>query len=207
MTPSQTQTPSLEYVFASCEPIGFKVLNYTTIIQNQPTVNNYPIGSVFKDGSGNCWTYVGVFVNGSYIAPINYIVQTYSGDYFATSGVNTYANCESCLVPEIFEVTSVSAGLQPCAGGTIDDHLAWTVNISQPAPQDIDYQITIELTGPNGNSTYIGYGIIPQGQLGDACNNDPCGCGGAYYPGGYQVTSWCLSYINPIVTVPPQFLC
>jgi len=207
-TPTPTMTPSLEYVFTSCEPIGFKILNLTAIIQSLPPTNNYAVGSVFKDDVGNCWTYVGIFQSGSYIPPQGVITQTFDGDYFANASTTIYETCVQCVEvePEV-SVTFAGAGTQPCIGGTVDDYLAWTVNLSGPAPVDINYQLEIVLSNNGFETVYSASGTVPQGQTSDECNNNPCGCGGAFVGGGYQVVSVCISSIDNGVFVPQQFLC
>jgi hypothetical protein len=98
-TPSQTPTPSTtpnwEYVFTSCSPIGFNI-NRTVIIQTLAPTNNYILGTIFKDSKGNCWQYNGRFASGSYIAPIGFITQTYSGDFFSTASSSPFLSCEEC---------------------------------------------------------------------------------------------------------------
>jgi hypothetical protein len=207
-TPTPTMTPSFEYVFTSCEPIGFKLSNLTSIIQSLPPSNNYAIGSVFKDNLGNCWTYDGIFPSGSYIAPQGVVTQTFDGDYFSDAGTTIYLNCVECVGgdPEI-TVTAVGAGTQPCIGGTVDDYLAWTINLNAPAPVDINYQLNIVLSSNGFETVYSASGTVPQGEVSDECNNNPCGCGGAFIGGGYQVVSVCLSSIDNGVFVPQQFLC
>jgi hypothetical protein len=208
MTTTPTPTPIWEYVFTSCSPIGFN-LYPTVMIQTQPTSNGFADGDVFKDGSGNCWTYTGRFGLGSYIAPPTYNTQTYSGDYFVSVPSTTYSNCEECstiLEPQI-TVTSVGAGMEPCAGGTVDDYLAWTISISQSLPVDVYYQLTMNLTNTNGTTSYLVSGIIPAEQLSDDCNNNPCTCGGMYLGQNYSVSDVCVSYIDSPVVIPINFQC
>lgn len=207
-TPTPTPTPIWEYVFTSCSPIGFN-LYPTVMIQTEPTSNGFAEGTVFKDGSGNCWTYTGRFTSGSYIALPTYNTQTYSGDYFASAPSTTYSTCQECstiLEPQI-TVTSVGAGMEPCAGGTIDDYLAWTIGISQSLPVDINYQLTMNLTNINGTTSYVVNGIIPAGQTTDDCNNNPCTCGGMYLGQNYTVSDICVSYIDSPVVIPINFQC
>lgn len=207
-TPTPTMTPSLEYVFTSCEAIGFK-FSFSAIVQSTPPINNYPVGSVFKDVNGNCWTYVGVFAANTYIPPQGYITQTFDGDYFSSAEVTTYSTCLECAQAgtETVTVTSVNAGTEPCIGGTLDDYLGWSVSIDVPAPQDINYQLDIVLSNFGVETIYSASGTIPQGETFDTCNQFPCSCGGAFIGGGYQFVSACITQIDAGVVVPPQFLC
>lgn len=208
LTPTPTMTPSLEYVFTSCQPIGFKS-TFTAIVQSLPPVNNYTVGSVFKDVNGNCWTYVGIFAANSYIPPQGYNTQTFDGDYFSSANVTTYSNCQDCINAgtQTISVASVSAGLQPCFGGTDDDYLGWSVVLNNPAPQTISYQLDITLSNGNAQSVYTALGTIPQGQTFDTCNQFPCQCGGAFVGGEYEVVSVCITQIDNGVVIPQQLLC
>lgn len=94
-TPTPTKTPVWEYVFTSCEPIGFN-LNRTVLKQTIQTSNNYSAGAFFKDQSNNCWQYNGRFASGSYVPPAGLIPQSYSGDYFATANSLAFSTCEEC---------------------------------------------------------------------------------------------------------------
>ena len=201
-------TPSLEYVFTSCEPLGFKVATFTAVIQSTPPTNNYTVGSVFKDVNGNCWTYIGAFVANSYIPPQGYSSLTFDGDYFSSAQTTIYQNCATCVGgdPEVV-VTSVNAGTEPCIGGTVDDHLGWSVNINVPAPQDINYQLDITLSNLGIETVYSASGTIKQGETFDSCNQFPCSCGGAFIGGGYQYVSACITQIDGGVIVPQGLLC
>jgi hypothetical protein len=95
MTKTPTQTPSYVYVYQSCYPISPNSVP-TQIIQ---TVNSTIVtinGQVFKDNSGNCWTYIGKQPS-TYIPPIGVSPITYSGNYFATAYTTIYTTCTECL--------------------------------------------------------------------------------------------------------------
>ena len=82
------------------------------------------VGESFKDDQGNCWVYNGRF-EVDYIAPPSMTPITFQGDYFANAPSTVYTSCDDCLTPVTTPqqtVISVSAGMQPCIGGTIDDY-------------------------------------------------------------------------------------
>jgi len=106
-TPTNTQTPSMTptsptfvYVYQSCSPVSVSSLLNTQIIQTEKVSFTDTAGVIFKDNSGYCWTYQGVF-DSDYIAPSTVKSVTYQGNYFvgvSTQVYNTCTDCETKLV-------------------------------------------------------------------------------------------------------------
>ena len=95
MTKTPTQTPSYVYVYQSCYPISPNSVP-TQIIQTVNSTIATINGQVFKDNSGNCWTYLGRQAS-TYIPPIGVLPITYSGNYFASAYTTIYTTCTECL--------------------------------------------------------------------------------------------------------------
>lgn len=101
-------------------------------------------------------------------------------------------------------VTSVSAGLQSCIGGSCSDYLAWSIVLNQPVVSNTNYSLSIVLLDQFGfpSYTYFANGTIQSGQSFDY--SDPCTGGGTYVGCNYtSVQSVCIisidSPVNPSV--------
>jgi hypothetical protein len=65
--------------------------------------------------------------------------------------------------------------MQPCGGGSIDDHIAYTIYLTGPAPTDVQYSLKLRiLYQGGGESTIDAYGFVPQGMMYDPDGLDPC---------------------------------
>jgi hypothetical protein len=95
MTPTPSATPNYVYVYETCSPISYGSSLKTQIIQNQRVSFTLAEGTIFKDNSGYCWTYLGPFET-DYIAPPTVIAVTYQGNYFNEAPSNVYSTCEDC---------------------------------------------------------------------------------------------------------------
>ena len=95
MTPTPSVTPNYVYVYESCSPISVGSLLNTQIIQTEQVSFTNVDGIIFKDNSGNCWTYQGRF-NSEYIAPKTVIPVTYQGNYFIEVSSIVYPTCQDC---------------------------------------------------------------------------------------------------------------
>jgi len=93
-TPSPTPVPTYpinsQFVFTSCT-------NNSMIIQYTPVPYNVNVGSLIKDVSGNCYSYVGYYAN--YSPPTGYIWNII--ETFTASTATTYTTCLSCLTPPV----------------------------------------------------------------------------------------------------------
>ena len=83
------------YVYESCSPISVGSPLNTQIIQTEQVPFTDIAGIIFKDNSGNCWTYQGRFES-DYIPPPTVIAITYQGNYFVGVSSTTYPTCEDC---------------------------------------------------------------------------------------------------------------
>jgi hypothetical protein len=94
VTPTPTPTPTVTYpagtsfIFTSCT-------SNTMIIQNQYPPLNIVNGSIIQDLSGNCYTYIGNYIN--YVPPTGFL-WTNANSFTATTAT-TYVSCLSCLTP------------------------------------------------------------------------------------------------------------
>ena len=94
-TPTPSVTPNYVYVYESCSPISVGSPLNTQIIQTEQVPFTDIAGIIFKDNSGNCWTYQGAFES-DYIPPPTVIAITYQGNYFVGVSSTTYPTCEDC---------------------------------------------------------------------------------------------------------------
>ena len=94
-TPTPSVTPNYVYVYESCSPISVGSPLNTQIIQTEQVPFTDIAGIIFKDNSGNCWTYQGRFES-DYIAPPTVIAITYQGNYFVGVSSTIYPTCEDC---------------------------------------------------------------------------------------------------------------
>ena len=94
-TPTPSVTPNYVYVYESCFPISVGSPLNTQIIQTEQVPFTDIAGIIFKDNSGNCWTYKGRFES-DYIPPPTVIAITYQGNYFVGVSSTTYPTCEDC---------------------------------------------------------------------------------------------------------------
>jgi len=75
----------------------------------------------------------------------------------------------------VVNVSSIMAAMQPCGGGSIDDHIAYTIYLTGPAPTDVQYSLKLRiLYQGGGESTIDAYGFVPQGMMYDPDGLDPC---------------------------------
>jgi hypothetical protein len=115
------------------------------VIQTQKVSFTVVVGESFKDDQGNCWVYNGRF-DVNYIAPPSMTPITFQGDYFANAPSTVYTSCDDCLTPVTTPqqtVISVSAGMQPCIGGTIDDYMGASVSLNAPVTVDTTIEVIV----------------------------------------------------------------
>jgi hypothetical protein len=104
-TPTPSVTPNWKYVYSSCSPILPNVFP-TYLIQTSQSPIQTIVGNQFKDNQGTCWTYEGRF-EPNYIAPVQSVSQTYSGNYFAGQPAITFTSCTDCqtiVIPPCSEI-------------------------------------------------------------------------------------------------------
>jgi hypothetical protein len=94
MTPTPSITPNYVYVYQSCSPISPNLVP-TQIIQSVKVTIASDAGIIFRDNSGNCWTYIGRF-EPTYIAGSGVTTITYTGNYFDGIPTNIFTTCDSC---------------------------------------------------------------------------------------------------------------
>jgi len=143
MTPTPSVTPNWVYVFQDCDTVNVgKFTTGTQVIQTQPLDSEILVGQVFKGSNDTCWEYIGRFET-DYIAPYGMTPVTYSGNYFATIPIDTlYDDCEKCNTTQP-TIQTVSASMEPCIGGTIDDHMGVGVSLDNPVDIDTTFDVTV----------------------------------------------------------------
>lgn len=159
------------------------------------------------DGTGQYSTLADCQLNCISPAPISYNCQSGNcvdpGDGSGT--YSTLAACQAvCTVSPKPEVTSVSGYMEPCIGGTLDDHMGASVTLDSPVSVDTTFDVRIGYTDLNGscnNPLYL-QNITVEILAGDfssnfiACNN------GVYLPSGALICQACISSCsNPDVDV------
>ncbi len=198
ITPSPTMTPTASpadfvYVFQTC---ALNQSNYpqSTIMQTQPTNFAIMSGQTFQTVNGECWTYVGQFLN--YYPAGQTILTYFTGNYFNLNKPTIYANCVDCLANPVVLITQTpgvtkTPGLTPtpsplalcvtlaesvyrtglpdqCGGYTRQDNQVTVTlrNNGTPYPAQTNVTVTIELSTSDclGNGTTNLVITIPQGQ-------------------------------------------
>lgn len=138
MTPTPSTTPSYVYVYESCSPIG-KSSVPTQMIQSIKVPFATEAGVVFKDNSGECWSYKGRYLS-TYIAPQNVNPITYNGDYFDEVATTVYLTCESCEALPVVATVDLCTTYQYWSGIRCDNGDVVTVKscYSEPVPYTIN---------------------------------------------------------------------
>ena len=206
MTPTPSVTPNWVYVFQDCNIVNVgKYYTGTQVIQTQPLGIEIVSTQVFKDSEGTCWEYMGRF-EADYIPPYGITPITYSGNYFAVIPDNLpYENCESCQ-NSTATVSSVSASMEPCIGGTIDDHMGVGISLDNPVNVDTTFDVTVYFRYSSNcvsrinaeASTNFTVTVLAGESLGSvsACQN------GRYFPTGAYICDACInSTDNPNVNL------
>jgi hypothetical protein len=90
----------------------------------------------------------------------------------SVSNVSSGTNATVCPLsnapsPTITFAGDPIIGGEPLSGGTLDDHLTWTVSLIEPAPQDVFYYFDVRLKDRNSNiiRTISVNGTIRQGRI------------------------------------------
>jgi len=107
-------------------------------------------------------------------------------------------------------VTSVFGYMEPCIGGTVDDHMGAYVSVNTPVAVDTSFDVTVyyELppstcSGPFSGASYTRFFVIDilAGQTTsnfNACSN------GFYFASGANVCGACITACSdPSITIPP----
>jgi hypothetical protein len=109
-----------------------------------------------------------------------------------------------CEVVAGQNVTGVYGSMEPCIGGTIDDHMGVSVSVDQPVTVDTTFQVDVKYVYPgnscnNSNNTQSFSVDILAGQTGSTFN--ACSSG-AYFPSGANICSACITFCNnPAVNI------
>ena len=94
--------------------------------------------------------------------------------------------------------------MEPCIGGTIDDHMGAAVFLNAPVSVDTVFDVQVSYVFPGSscssfNNTQFFSILIEAGQASSnfiACNQ------GAYFPSGAQICSACINFCdNPAVNI------
>jgi len=110
--------------------------------------------------------------------------------------------CE--VVPYEATVTNVFGYMEPCIGGTIDDHMGASVMLNSAVSVDTSFNVDVTYVYPpmfcsSGGSTYTQSFTVEilEGQT--SSNFNAC-YSGAYFQGGANICSACITYCsNPAV--------
>jgi len=137
-------------------------------------------------------------------------VTTYncvSGNCVAVTGstgtYSTLAACQAVCGSPKPVVTSVSGYMEPCIGGTIDDHMGASVVLDQAVTVDTQFDVLISYTDPMGTCN-IGsmsvQNLTVEILAGNISSNFQACTYGAYIPSGALICSACImSCTNPDV--------
>jgi hypothetical protein len=204
-TPTMTPSPVYVYVAQSCSTISGNII---TVIQTLPLSFTISANQTFKDGSGNCWIYLGRY-DSNYIAPQNTTPITFTGDYFSSAPTITYDDCNTCQTKPPSKVTQAGGFMQPCVGGTIDDFMGASVYLDNNVSVDTLVNVTVYYQNGNSgtqclnpiylNSTASFFVLVQAGT--NSGQTDVCNGQGQYFPQGASICGSCVSGTdNPNVT-------
>ena len=136
-------------------------------------------------------------------------VTTYncvSGNCVSVSGsggtYSTLSACQAACASPKPEVLNVTGYMEPCIGGTIDDHMGAAVYLDQPVSIDTRFDVLIGYTDPSGSCS--GSLTLQNLQIeilaGNSSSNFTACTSGAYIPGGALICTACIqSCDNPDV--------
>ena len=108
-----------------------------------------------------------------------------------------------CSIPNP-SVTGASGYMEPCIGGTIDDHMGAAVYLDNPVSVDTTFDIQIGYTNPNGscNNPLSLQNITVEILAGDTSSNFSACNNGVYIPSGALICTACISSCsNPDVDI------
>lgn len=117
-------------------------------------------------------------------------------------GTGTYSTlvaCQAvCTTPPNPSVTSVSGYMEPCIGGTIDDHMGASVVLDQPVSVNTQFDVVIGYTDVNGNcsSPLTLQNFTVDILAGDTSSNFIACTYGAYIPSGALICTACITACN-----------
>jgi hypothetical protein len=122
----------------------------------------------------------------------------------STTSTSTTTSTTTTTTNGGVSATSVFGYMEPCIGGTIDDHMGAQVNLNGNVSVTTEFEVQVTYTSlgascGSGTSTQFFYVTIEAGQGGsnfNACLN------GAYFPSGAQICSACINTCdNPAVDI------
>jgi hypothetical protein len=177
---------------------------------------NIDLTGVVLDETSNVTLYTGsrMYLSSSLeLAPDGYYVS--GGIFYQVGTGNLYGynagtiiisgSCDSTPSSSVTaSTTSVGSSMQPCSGGTLDDYMGASVNISNAVDVDTEFEVQVTYTSVGANCaiedpTQTIYVTIPSGST--SSNFDAC-LNGIYFQGGVQICSTCInSCDNPNITI------
>lgn len=108
-------------------------------------------------------------------------------------------------------VTAVFGYMEPCIGGTIDDHMGAAVQVQNNVSVDTTFEVYVYYQNPGGScnpATNLSQYFQVTIPAGDSSSNFNACSFGAYFPSGAVVCDACIiSCDNPSICIPNQFLC
>jgi hypothetical protein len=128
-----------------------------------------------------------------------------SGNCVAVSGnggtYSTLAACQAACGKQ--SVTGVTGYMEPCIGGTIDDHMGASVILDQPVAVDTSFQVLVSYYTPGGSCAFTSTQSftvdVPSGSI--SSNFNACSSG-YYISSGATICNACIvSCTNPDVVI------
>jgi len=151
-TPTITPSPNYVYVYRTCEP-NSPSSTHTEVIQNVPIGLTIQRDESFKDDTGTCWFFKGVFST-NYIPPSGTIPIFFTGNYFASIIPTTvYNSCTSCLESCTGITVNVEIVINSNGVGTVPIYMPPTVSNMIP-----NYNYAVLFT----NGFMPNYTLLPQ---------------------------------------------
>jgi hypothetical protein len=110
---------------------------------------------------------------------------------------------QSASCADEIDVTGVSGYMEPCIGGTIDDHMGAQVYLSAPVTVDTTFDVEVRYAFPGNSCTpYYNSQFFQVVVLaGETTSNFNACYNGAYFPSGATICGACVNYHNNTVDV------
>lgn len=145
-----------------------------------------------------------LYVSGT-LCPADQKFYSLSGSWYQVGdSLGTITATGVCSTAVTASTTGVGGSMEPCVGGSIDDHMGANVSISNEVDVDTEFVVNVYWTSigascSSGVSTQTFYVTIPSGSMSstfNACSN------GAYFSSGAQICGACISSCdNPNINI------
>jgi len=182
---------------------------YSTLAACQAVCSVPPV-TTYNCVSGNCVSVSGS--SGTYTTlaacqlncapPVPQTYNCISGNCVdPLDGTGTYSSlvaCQAACASPKPEVSGVTGYMEPCIGGTIDDHMGASVTLSQTVAVDTQFDVVIGYTDLNGscnNPLYL-QNIVVEILAGQSTSNFIACNNGVYIPSGALICTACITACN-----------